>query len=77
MIVVPAWVEKEEPAGFLVIFGSEPSSDASSEWVSRESVEKCVYSDLTSRKGTKRMAMLLMNEEKLPEKIKQILEGKK
>lgn len=77
MIIVPVWVEKEDLDGMLVLFGSEPKADSEPEWVARESIEKCVYSDLTSDDGAKRMAMLLMKEEKLPEKIKKILENNK
>ena len=77
MIIIPVWVEKEDSDGMLVVFGSEPKANAEPEWISRESIEKCIYSDLTSDDGAKRMAMLLVKEEKLPGKIKKILENNK
>lgn len=77
MIIVPAWVEKDEPDGIMAVLGSEPKPDAVSEWIPRKCISKCIYSDLTNEITSKRMAMLLMPEENLPEQIKRILENNK
>ena len=73
MIIVPVWVEKEEPNGFLVVLGSEPSFDAVPEWIPTELVENCIYSDLTASVEGRRMAILVFEESKAPEKIKKLL----
>lgn len=77
MIIVPVWVEKEEPKGIWAVLGSEPRIDAQPEWIPQESIHSCSYSDLTSSQKGRRMALLMMNKDKLPEKIRLILEGSK
>jgi len=77
MIVVPAWIAKEEPKGIWAVLGSEPKADAEPEWIPQESIQNCLYGDLTSPQTGRRIALLLMDKEKLPEKIRSILEGSK
>lgn len=77
MIVVPVWVEKDEPEGIWAVLGSEPPIEAVAEWIPREYICSCVYADLTQGATKKKMAMILMSEDRLPEKIRALLEKKK
>lgn len=75
MIIVPAWVEKDEPDGILAVLGSEPQKNTESQWIPRSCIENCIYSDLTSDQNGKRMAMIVMAKENLPDGIAKILRG--
>jgi hypothetical protein len=77
MIVLPVWVEKDEPKGIWAVLGSEPSIEAVAEWIPREYICNCLYADLVPSTTEKKMAMILMSEDNLPDKIRSLLENKK
>jgi hypothetical protein len=77
MIIVPAWIEKESEKGIWVVLGSSPGREVQPEWIPKECISSCVYADENQTpKSTKRLAMIVMAEGDLPEKIKKILEKK-
>lgn len=71
MIIVPAWIEKQNEDGFLAVLGSEPPIDSIADLVPMSCVEGCVYSE--KEKNGKKFAILTLSKDNIPEKIKKIL----
>jgi hypothetical protein len=76
MILVPVWVERDDEKGILAVLGSEPRIDAQPEFIPRNAIRNCVYGELTSAQNNRKMALLLLDPNDLPETIQRILEGK-
>lgn len=72
MIIVPGWVKEDISDGIRVVLGSEPADDAPSEWIPRDCIKNCLYVPFDEFKG-KKMAMIVFNEDKVPESVRIII----
>jgi hypothetical protein len=76
MIIVPAWIQEDLPEGIRAVLGSEPPVDAPAEWIPRECIKNCIYAP-EGTFGDRRMAMIVFEEEKVPESLRSILRQRK
>ena len=65
MILMPMWIVEETEAGYRALLGSEPRTDAESEWIPRGFVVSCVYSP---GEAGPRFALVTLKE--IPEDIR-------
>lgn len=72
MIMMPAWIVSENEDGYFALLGSEPRTDAEKEFLPKECVDNIVYAAMIHNSGY-RFCMMVLNPEKIPDKIKNIL----
>jgi hypothetical protein len=75
MIIVPAWIREDLPEGISAVLGSEPPDDAPSEWLPRECIKNCLYAPVDF--GDRKMAMIVFEDEKIPDSIRAIIRAVK
>lgn len=75
MIIVPVWVVDENKKEYQVLMGSEPRTDAKKEILPKYCVDNIIYAPMIHESGHK-FAICTINEQKVPENIKKILNPK-